>query len=151
VAPDGRVDVVYYDRRRDPRDLRNDVSLQSSFDGGESFSRHLRLTQRSFDSRVGFGAERGLPDLGSRLGLVSADAGALAVWPDTRAGTLASRKQDLAAGLVTFSRPARLSEAAEDALRYGGVALILGGIALVAWWAASVGARRRREPAAASE
>jgi len=112
------VDVVYYDRRRDPRDIRNDVSLQSSFDGGQSFSSRLRLSQRSFDSRIGFGDEAGLPDLGSRLGLVSADAGALAVWTDTRAGTRASKKQDLAAGLVSFSRPARLAEPAEGALRY---------------------------------
>ena len=137
VAPNGRVDIVYYDRRRDPRDIRNDVSLQSSFDGGESFSSHLRLSQRSFDSRVGFGSERGLPDIGSRLGLVSDDAAALAVWTDTRAGTTVSKKQDLAAGLVTFSRPARLSNGVEDALRYGGRALIVLGAALLAWWLVS--------------
>lgn len=142
VAPNGRLDIVYYDRRRDPRDVRNDVSFQSSFDGGESFSRHLRLTQRSFDSRIGYGSERDLPDLGSRLGLVSADVGALAVWTDTRAGTQASRKQDLAAGLVTFSRPARLSSAAEDALRYGGLTLILAGFALLGWRVATGRAAR---------
>ena len=151
VAPDGRVDLLYYDRRRDPRDIRNDVSLQSSFDEGETFSKHLRMTQRAFDSRVGFGSERGLPDLGSRLGLVSADVGTLGVWTDTRAGTLASRKQDLAAGLVTFSRPARLSDAGESALRIGGVALILVGIALLAWWAASLARRGRREVAVAED
>lgn len=137
VAPNGRVDVLYYDRRRDPRDIRNDVSLQSSFDGGRSFSRHVRLSQRSFDSRIGFGNERNLPDLGSRLGLVSAAAGALGVWTDTRAGTTVSKKQDLAAGLVSFSRPARLSERAEDGLSYGGAALIVLGIGLLAWWLAS--------------
>ena len=138
VAPNGRLDVIYYDRRRDSRDVRNDVSLQSSFDEGETFSKHLRLTQRSFDSRVGFGSERGLPDLGSRLALVSADVGALGVWTDTRAGTRASRKQDLAAGLVTFSRPARLSDTAEDALTFGGAALIFVGIGLLAWWLAAL-------------
>ena len=38
VAPDGRLDVLYYDRRADPENLRNQVSLQSSFDHGESFT-----------------------------------------------------------------------------------------------------------------
>ncbi|MGH8574260.1 MAG: hypothetical protein ACREX8_17040, partial [Gammaproteobacteria bacterium] len=37
VAPNGRLDVVYYDRRSDPKDVKNEVSLQSSFDHGESF------------------------------------------------------------------------------------------------------------------
>jgi hypothetical protein len=96
VAPDGRLDVVYYDRRDDERrDTHNDVSLQSSTDGGRTFGRHVSLSSSYFDSRIGFGSERGLADLGSRLGLVSDDGGALAVWSDTRAGTDASSKQDL--------------------------------------------------------
>ncbi|MCA1683676.1 MAG: hypothetical protein LC708_00885, partial [Actinobacteria bacterium] len=132
VAPNGRLDVLYYDRRRDRRNRRNEVSLQSSFDEGESFAKRLRLSERPFSSRVGFGAERGMPDLGSRLGLASADTAALGVWTDTRAGTRASKKQDLAAGFVAFSRPARMSAFAENALRLGGVALVLLGLALLA-------------------
>ena len=143
VARNGRVDVLYYDRRRDPRDIRNDVSLQSSFDGGRTFSDHVRLTRRSFDSRIAFGSERGLPDLGSRLGLLSADRRALAVWTDTRSGTIASRKQDLAARVVTFSRPSGPSDSTEDALRYGGGALIALGLGLVAWWLVSSQRTRR--------
>ena len=132
VAPNGRLDVLYYDRRRDPQDRRNDVSLQSSFDGGESFSSALRLSDRPFDSKIGFGSERDLPDIGSRLGLVSADSGALGVWADTRAGTEVSRKQDIVAARVAFSLPTRLSEPVEAALRYGGIALALLGLALIA-------------------
>lgn len=67
VAPNGRLDVEYYDRRGDPRNRFADVSLQSSFDGGRSFTAHVSLSGRSFDSGIGFGSERGLPDLGSRL------------------------------------------------------------------------------------
>jgi len=37
VAPDGRLDVLYYDRRADPRNLMNRVSPQSSFDEGHTF------------------------------------------------------------------------------------------------------------------
>ena len=135
VAPSGRLDVVYYDRRRDPRDVRNEVSLQSSFDDGRSFGAHATLSSRSFDSRVGFGSERGLATLGSRLGLASADAGVLAAWSDTRAGTQASNKQQVAAAVAV---PARRGVAAATARSVGraGFAVALGGLAalaLAAW------------------
>jgi hypothetical protein len=141
VAPGGRLDVVYYDRRRDrARDEFNEVSLQSSADAGASFGRRIELAGRAFDSQAGFGVGRGLPDLGSRLGLVSGDARSLAVWPDTRAGTRASLKQDLARRVVTFSGPDGLGAAAATTLRAGGAVLLLAGLALLAL----VALRRRR-------
>jgi hypothetical protein len=103
LAPGGRLDVVYYDRRADPDDVMNEVSYQSSSDGAQTFSARLTLTDRAFDSRIGFGSERGLPDLGSRLGLVAGDSVATAVWSDTRAGTEASNKQDLGQATVEVS------------------------------------------------
>ncbi|HET7486429.1 MAG TPA: sialidase family protein [Acidimicrobiales bacterium] len=108
VAPGGRVDAVYYDRRGDRADIRNQVSLQSSFDHGRHFGRALTLSARPFDSRVGFGAERSLADLGSRLAVVSARGSALAVWTDTSAGTDVSGKQDLVRAVVRVSRGSRL-------------------------------------------
>jgi hypothetical protein len=132
VAPDGRLDILYYDRRRDRADVRNEVSLQSSYDGGQTFSERVRLSERPFDSRIGPGNERGLPDLGSRLALDSREAAALGVWTDTRAGSRASQKQDVTAGLVTFSHPARLSGVVKHGLRYGGLLLVLAGCALLA-------------------
>lgn len=131
VAPNGRVDAVYYDRRGDPGDLYNHVSLQSSFDHARHFSPAIRLTSRPFDSSVGFGSPHDLPDLGSRLGLISDDRWALPVWTDTRSGTRATNKQDLYRALAVFSRPARLSKPVMYALRYGGVALALLGLALL--------------------
>ncbi len=123
VAPDGRVDVLYYDRRADPRNIRNEVSLQSSLDGGQTFGPRLRVSDQSFDSQIGFGSERGLPDLGSRLGLLSSDSQALAVWSDTRAGSRASSKQDIAEAIVGFSKRAPLAGRARAALRYGALGL----------------------------
>ncbi len=123
VAPDGRLDVVYYDRRADPGNRRNEVSLQSSADGGRSFGPRVALATRSFDSRIGFGSERGLPDLGSRLALESSADRALAVWADTRSGTDASNKQDLVAATAFFDR--RPAARSATALRYGGLALAL--------------------------
>ena len=131
VAPGGRLDVLYYDRRADRRNVMNQASLQSSFDHGKTFTPALRLSSKPFDSRIGFGAKEGLPDLGSRLALVSGERSALGVWTDTRAGTPETQKQDLARGVIAVSDPARLSKTAERALRYGGLALGLAGLVLL--------------------
>ena len=139
VAPGGRLDVVYYDRRSDPKDVSNEVSLQSSFDHGESFNESLALSSTAFDSRVGSGSERGLPDLGNRLGLVSDDSSALAAWSDTRTGTIDSNKQDIGGARVVVSEPGALRKAVRYGLRYAGLALVVAGLAV-----ALVGARRRR-------
>ncbi len=131
VAPNGRLDAVYYDRRADSGNALNEVSLQSSFDQGDTFTARVRLSDQPFSSRIGFGSERGMPDLGSRLGLISTESRAYAVWPDTRGGTPASGKQDLARGIVAFTDPPRLAGWLETLLRWGGVVLIvLGGVAL---------------------
>lgn len=132
VSPDGRLDVVYYDRRADSDDVMNEVSLQSSSDEGESFTKSVRVSDKPFSSKIGFGSERDMPDLGSRLGLISTDSRAFAVWTDTRGGSVASNKQDLARAVVAFSDPARLSEPVEYLLRFGGLTLALVGLVLVA-------------------
>lgn len=130
VAPDGRLDVVYYDRRADRSNVKNHVSLQWSENGGKSFSKRLGLSDVAFDSRIGFGSERGMPDLGSRLGLVSTDRRVLAVWTDTRAGTVASNKQDLVRAVVDIAKPKGVPAPVRKSLRYGGLGLAALGIAV---------------------
>jgi len=134
VAPNGRLDVVYYDRRADSKNVLNEVSLQSSADGAKTFQPRLMLTDKGkpFDSRIGFGSERKMPDLGSRLGLLSTDARTLAVWTDTRGGTEASNKQDLGRALVVFTKESPL----RAPLRYGGPVLVVLGILVLLAWAA---------------
>lgn len=143
VAPDGRLDALYYDRRSDRSDVLNEVSMQSSWDGGATFAPRVRVSDKAFSSRIGFGLERDMADLGSRLGLVSTPQRSFAVWTDTRAGSRRTGKQDLGRGVVAFSEPPRLSDAAELALRIGGGALVLLGLMV----AAVLG--RPRRPAAA--
>ena len=139
VAPDGRVDVVYYDRRDDEgTNVFNDVSLQSSSDEGRSFGPRAVLSDTAFDSRLGFGNERDLADIGSRLALVADDDGATAVWSDTRSGTEASIKQDLYVAVVRTGEPWTVA-----ALRYIGIALILCGLLALA--AARLGLLRRSD------
>ena len=144
VAPDGRLDVLYYDRRSDPQNVKTEVSLQSSYDSGKSFLPRLRLSDRPFDSRIGYGSERGMPDLGSRLGLMSTRERALGVWTDTRGGTRLSGKQDLARGLAAFSPPDDLPATLKTLLRVVGVLLALAGIALIVVTAAR---RQQGQPA----
>jgi len=144
VAPGGRLDVLYYDRRGDRSDGTNEVSLQSSFDRGRSFLPRLRLSDLPFDSRIGSGSERGMPDLGNRLGLVSTRERALGVWTDTRGGTPESGKQDLARGLAAFSPPEGLSATRKTLLRIVAILLALTGAGLMA--SASVRYRRGPDP-----
>ena len=131
VGPDGRLDVLYYDRRADRKNVRNEVSFQSSFDHGESFTPRTRLSSRPTDSRVGFGNERQMPDLGNRLGLLSDAERAFAVWSDTRDGNQLTNKQDLWSAEVAVS-----GAGASKAVKYGllivGVLLALAGVVLLA-------------------
>jgi hypothetical protein len=48
VKPDGRIDVVWYDRRNDPGDALWDVYMATSTDAGATFSPNFRVTQKSF-------------------------------------------------------------------------------------------------------
>lgn len=142
VAPGGRLDVMYYDRRADRTNVLNEVSLQASFDDGKTFLPRVRLSDRAFSSRIGFGLERDLPDLGSRLALISTDTRSYGVWTDTRGGSVRTAKQDLGRGVVAFNDPPRLSSSAETALRIGGIALALAGIGV-----GVLALSRRRRPA----
>lgn len=122
-AAGDRLDVAYYDRRGDPGGSQTEVSLQSSHDGGRSFTERVRASSESFDGDIGAGAERGMPDHGSRIGLASDTDRVTVAWSDTRAGTEASNKQDLRAAAV---RPARPGDGTARALMAAaGAALIV--------------------------
>ncbi|HVM01619.1 MAG TPA: sialidase family protein [Acidimicrobiales bacterium] len=105
TAPAGRLDVVY-----------------AEVGGGEGGPTRIRFTSSSDDGRT-FGpaaalnepfarawlpvsprAEAGAgPDLGSGLGLVSADKGAFVAWPDTRRGGLDTRRTDIVGAPVRIT------------------------------------------------
>lgn len=134
VGPTGRVDVLYYDRRRDPENVRNEVALQSSVDGGQTFTDRVVASGAAFDSRIGFGASRDMAELGSRLGLASTADRALAVWADTRAGTRASGKQDLMQATAAFSGGSLWPPLVLTAIRLAGAAMVLVGVGVLAIW-----------------
>jgi len=88
VAPGGRVDAVFLDRRDDPGNVRNHTYYTYSTDAGGDFAPNIRLTSTSSSSdhgqRYSLPSAEGLKDFGSRLGLLSRDSRALAAWTDTR-------------------------------------------------------------------
>lgn len=141
VARNGRVDVVFFDRRNDPANLRNDAYLATSEDGGGSF-RNIRLSSESFDSRVGPSAGPLLPaDLGTRLGLAATAQSSLAAWTDTRLGTIETERQDIMTSRVDHPDLSGLTW--RWAVVIGSVLAAL--LALFAWRVKAAPVQRSRE------
>jgi hypothetical protein len=138
VAPDGRVDIVFYDRGRDRGDVRSDVVVQSSWDGGRSFVRSV-ASDASSDTRIATSGFSGITELGTQSALVAQPDRALAVWTDTRRATPDNVAQDLASAQVDVSR----AEKPRSLLVGLGVGLLVGG--------AVIGARRPRRSSARGE
>ena len=99
IAPGGRVDAVFYDRRDDPANLADDVWFTSSAPDGDLWSANIRVTSASSSSLVGptypIRSAKGLIEFGSRIALLSSDATALAAWTDTRNAPHDGRGQDI--------------------------------------------------------
>jgi len=139
VAPDGRVDVAFYDRGGDKDDVLARVVLASSADGGRSFVT-TTVSDGPFDARVGsFTGENVM--LGSHLAVVSQRARATVVWPDTVRGNRVNNIVDLAATAVEV-QPAR---ARRPVVVGAGLALLIGGAAVTARsWPGTAADRGRR-------
>lgn len=84
VAPNGRVDVVFYDRRDDPANKLLTLYYAFSVDGGQTFE-NVRVGDVLFDGDLGF-HQSGAPFLGDYLGVASTNDTAHAFWADTRHG-----------------------------------------------------------------
>lgn len=140
VAPDGRLDVLYYDRRTDADDIMTEVSLQSSADG-RTFGPRLSVSDVAFDW-PGPWSHWDQPELGSRLALVSGQEQAVGAWPDMRADTLGVGEQDIYWAAVAFQEPPRVARMAWRA-----VGLLLVAAATVTLASAHLHSRARTAPA----
>ncbi len=100
LAPGGRLDAVFLDRRGDRANASNDVYYTFSADGGRRFAPNLRVTREPSDA--GIGQRYAVPsagdqvEFGARLGLLSRRDGLMAAWPDTR-NAVSPGNSDLAA------------------------------------------------------
>lgn len=108
VAPDGRIDVVFYDRRLDAGNRLTDAAATYSRDGGLTFAPNIRMSQESSNAslgpRYGVKSAAGLVEIGSRIGLLSTRKTMLAAWTDTRSGDYSSSTQDIFSARVRVLR-----------------------------------------------
>lgn len=104
TAPDGRVDVVFLAGQDNSGDGLADAYLATSSDHATSFVT-VRLSSSSFDTRIGpvTGPAYLAPDLGSKLGIESADDGVVAAWVDTRLGSQDTGRQDIETARVDIT------------------------------------------------
>ena len=82
VAPNGRLDAVWWDTRDDPGIRANDVYYAYSNDDGKTWSKSIRVTDQSVDRR--FGVWGNNFDQNSPPSLLSTNQYAMFAWDDTR-------------------------------------------------------------------
>lgn len=106
IAPNGRVDAIFYDRRDDRDNVRNHLYHTFSADSGRTFAANRRVTSMPSDSRTGttypIPSARGLIEFGSRLATVSVDDTTLLTWTDTRHSFSGFVHQDVFAAELAF-------------------------------------------------
>lgn len=144
VAPNGRVDVGWYDFRNDDGHMLIDVYATYSNDGGATWAPNVRITDRSADRRPGFfvdgGAVRG------PLGVASDNYAAHFAFEDTRNATDADPVSDIYAGSIQFKAlPGPKSRSGLEVLAAVGGGLVVTAFILLL---ASVLTSRRRVAAA---
>ena len=138
VAPNGRLDAVWWDFRNDPGTYVNDVYYAYSTDDGKTWSRNIRVTDRSINRRIGPWSNNF--DMRQPPGVASTNAYALMAWDDTRNGDPVGQAQDVYASAVQFRQ---LAGGASNTLKYvlaGVIGLLVAGLALLAL---ALTARRR--------
>jgi hypothetical protein len=100
VAPNGRLDAVWWDFRNDPGTFVNDVYGSSSFDNGATWSANVRITDQSINRKVGVWSNG--YDIRQPPGLVSTNQLAVVAWDDTRLAGSSGDLQDVFARTVQF-------------------------------------------------
>ncbi|HTJ74704.1 MAG TPA: sialidase family protein [Acidimicrobiales bacterium] len=140
VAPNGRVDVVWYDFRLQ-QGFAPDLYYTHSSDNGATWSPNQRLTDRSIDFTLGVSANS---DVRQPPGVASADQYAAVGWTDTRLGTPETQTQDLFGDLAQFSAIPSSKSATLPVLASAFAGLLVAGVVLGA-----IAVSRRRKGAAA--
>lgn len=151
VAPDGRVDVAWYDDRLNPAEPETglqDVFATSSTNQGRTFTPNIRVTDRSIDRTIGVWEN----NISSQhnVGVAATGDATYVAWQDSRNGDPVAQAED-----IYMTKIARVASAAAQgggseawwALGGAAGALLLAGVALVI--ASRVTRRSRSGPAPA--
>ena len=144
VAPNGRVDIAWWDQRDGAGRIVTDVYATHSMDSGATWSKNVRVTDRSIDRTIGMWTPGTGGDVRQPPGVGSSNALTYYVWDDTRNGNKQTETQDLYASTAQFQslKSGGLPKGAGYAL--GAVT----GIAFVGllMFGASLATRRRQGP-----
>lgn len=156
VAPNGRVDVAWYDGRHSPAPIGNrtelgfnDVYYTYSVDGGRTFAPNIRVSDRSADRSIGVWANN--IDQRNNVGLASSNESAYFAWSDTRHANRDFQPEDIYSATVKLGGSAAPAAAASEDLPAAvvigaGFAVGLGLAMSLAWWhARSLGPAPGRE------
>jgi hypothetical protein len=139
IAPNGRVDAVWWDFRNDMGQFQNDVYYSYSEDNGATWSKNIRANDRSIDRRLGVWSNG--YDMRMPVGVVSTDKVAVFAWDDTRNADTLTQGQDVYTSIVQHEA---LGSGSSDALRYAFAGLIgLAAVGLVLLGASVISGRRR--------
>ncbi len=133
VAPNGRIDIAWYDYRFSPRAGSGagvqDVFYASSTDQGRTFSRNVRVTDRSIDRSIGVYA--GAIGVNINVGITSTDSAVYLTWQDTRNGRPNTQSEDIySASIVLAGTAADAGTAASDDDGIAGWVFLVSGMAI---------------------
>ena len=152
IAPNGRVDVAWWDTR-DKQGLRaTDVYYTYSNDDGKTWSKNQRITDQSVDRHYGIWGNN--YDIASAPGIASNNSYVVFGWDDTRnsdktfadTSTVGGGLQDIYTADAQFQAIGGGSSKTAKVLLAGVVGLF--GVGLIVLLAATVTRRGRPEPAA---
>ena len=119
VASNGRLDLAWYDFRNSPTPEfegpggnaggMNDVYMASSFDGGETFTENVRVTDRIIDRNIGLWSNNVHSQ--SSVAIASSDTTTYVAWQDSRNGNSVNNAEDIYFATVQHALP---EEATDD-------------------------------------
>lgn len=137
IAPDGRLNVAWYDHRLNPAEPEvglQDVFATSSSDQGRTFAPNVRITDRSIDRTIGVWGNN--IDSHHNVGVASTDDATYYSWQDSRNGKAEAQAEDLCMTKLVHGSSVVTSGAGGSRLLWGvagaAAALLLAGIALIA-------------------
>lgn len=115
IAPNGRVDIAWYDFRNSPTPETQlssapfnnggmtDIYYASSSDEGRSFGRNIRVSDRLADRRIGVWSNNVHSHY--TVGIASANDGVYITWQDTRNGNSVTNSEDIYFASVLLDAP----------------------------------------------
>ncbi len=130
VAPNGRIDVAWFDTRDEVGTSTNDVYYTSSSDNGETWAANIRVTDKGINRLIGPFA--GNFDLNAPPGLASRDSYVAFGWDDTRFGDSLVETQDVFTATAQYSQVGGGSTTPTLVL-FGMLGLVLAGVIMIAF------------------